>query len=65
MKRAAFISLFLFGILTVASGIFLAVSRVSWAGCLHCGIGMFFVFMIVGHVLQSVKAARRAAIHAM
>jgi hypothetical protein len=58
MKRAAFFSLFLFGILTVASGFFSAASDVPWAGRAHAVTGLLFVVAIVGHVRHSVKAAR-------
>jgi hypothetical protein len=61
MKRAAFIVLFLSGILTVASGFISAVIDAAWAGRIHVAIGILFVLMIAGHVRQSIKGARRAA----
>ncbi len=60
MKHAAFIVLFLSGILTVASGFFSAVLEAQWVSRVHVGIGILFVLMIIGHVRDSVRTSRRA-----
>jgi hypothetical protein len=60
MKRAAFIILFLSGILTVVSGFLSAAVGAEWAARMHVGIGILFVLTIVGHVRQSVRASRSA-----
>jgi Na+-driven multidrug efflux pump len=58
MKRIAFFSLFLFGILTIASGFFSGASDVPWAAHLHVAAGVLFVLLIVGHVRHSARKPR-------
>jgi hypothetical protein len=61
MKRAAFIVLFLSGVMTVVSGFFSAIFSMDWARHIHVGFGILFIIMIVGHVKQSTRGMNRAA----
>jgi cytochrome b561 len=61
MRRAVFFSLFLFGVLTVASGFLSLASEVAWASRLHAVVGSLFVLLIIGHVYRSFRRPRRAS----
>jgi hypothetical protein len=62
MKRAIFLTLVGFGALTVASGLYLAVTfAAGWVIELHVVGAVVFTILTIGHIWNRRRAARRAA----